>query len=478
MAFEPPIPPELWDQIPPAAQAALRAVFADYERRLRDQQAQIDELRRRLHQDSTNSSKPPSSDAPGPKRRPPQPPSGRRRGGQPGRAPTQRLLVPPDQVQQTLPLKPCRCRRCGHALHGADPEPLRHQVAEIPAIRPTVVEYQLHRLCCPDCQARTCAELPAGVPAGCFGPRLQAVLALLAGAYRLGKRPIQGLGHDLFGLSISLGSIAKLERATAQALERPMAEALASVRQHPANVDETSWRQQRQRGWLWVAVTAWVSVFLLRRRRDAAALHDLVGPRPRQVITSDRFKSYDVLPLKRRQVCWAHLRRDFQALIDRGGSARRVGRELLGLSDDLFFFWHRVRDGTWSRRQFQKRLARIRAAWDAAVRAGAASGCAAAEALCREMVRLDEALWRFAFREGVEPTNNAAERALRHAVCWRKTSYGTDSAPGSRFVERILTAVASCRQQGRDVLDYLVSCCESAVHQTAPPSLLPQANTL
>src|SRR5262245_8050369 len=219
MAFEPPLPPELWDQIPLAAQAALRAVFADYERRLRDQQAQIDELRRRLNQDSSNSSKPPSSDAPGPKRRPPQPPSGRRRGGQPGRAPTARLLVPPERVQQTIPLKPSRCRRCGHALHGADPEPLRHQVAEIPAIRPTIVEYHLHRLCCPDCQARTCAALPAGVPAGCFGPRLQAVLALLAGAYRLGKRPIRRLAHDLFGLSISLGSIAKLERATAQALE-------------------------------------------------------------------------------------------------------------------------------------------------------------------------------------------------------------------------------------------------------------------
>lgn len=291
MAFEPPIPSELWEKIPPAAPAALRAVLADYERRLRDQQAQIDELRRRLNLDSTNSSKPPSTDPPGPKRRPPEPPSGRRRGGQPGRAPTPRLLVSPEQVHQTIPLKPVRCRRCGHALHGADPEPLRHQVAEIPALRPTVVDYQLHRLCCPDCQTRTCAELPAGVPAGCFGPRLQAVLALLAGAYRRGKRPIQRLAHDLFGLSISLGSIAKLERATAAALAQPMAEALASVRQHPANGDETSWRQQRQRGWLWVAVTAWLSVFLLRRHRDAAALHDLVGPPLRQVITSDRFKS-------------------------------------------------------------------------------------------------------------------------------------------------------------------------------------------
>lgn len=174
----------------------------------------------------------------------------------------------------------------------------------------------------------------------------------------------------------------------------------------------------------------------------------------------------------------AHLRRDFQALIDRGGAARRVGRELLGLSDALFFFWQRVRDGTGNRPQFHKQLVRIRAAWDTAVQAGAASGSAPAEVLCREMVRLDQALGRFAFQEGVEPTNNAAERALRHAVCRRKSSYGTDSAAGNRFVERIRTAVTSCRQQGRSALEYLTACCEAALHQTTPPSLLPQANTL
>jgi transposase len=477
MSWQPPIPEALWDPIPPPAQQALRAVFAQYEERLQHQQAQIDALRQRLNQNSTNSSKPPSTDAQSPKRRPPQPASGRRRGGQPGRTPTPRPLVPPDQVQQTIALKPAHCRRCGHALSGHDPQPRRHQVAEIPPVQPTVVEYQLHRLACPQCQTRTCATLPAGVPAGCFGPRLQAVLALLAGAYRLGKRPIRRLAHDLFGLSLSLGSIAKLERATAAALEQPTAQALDYVRRRPANVDETSWRQQRRRGWLWVAVTALVSVFLLRPRRDARALQDLVGGQPRRVITSDRFKSYEVLPLERRQVCWSHLRRDFQALIDQGGEAARVGRDLLEVSDDVFFFWQRVRDGTWRRQQFQKHLVRLRAAWDAAVQAGTASGSAAAQALCQELVRLDEALWRFAFQKGVEPTNNAAERALRHAVCWRKTSYGTDSDAGSRFVERILTVVASCRQQGRNVLEYLTVCCESMLHQTTPPSLLPQANT-
>src|SRR3954447_13893219 len=224
MPSVPPIPVELWDQIPPAAQAAILALIQQYEQRLQALQRKVDQLTQRLNQNSTDSSRPPSSDPPHVERRPPTPSSGRKKGGQPGHARQQRPLVPPDQVEQTIPLKPITCRRCGHALRGDDPQPRRHQVAEIPPIRPEVTEYRLHRLTCPACGTRTCASLRAGVPAGCFGPRLQAVLAVLAGAYRLGKRPIRQLAHDLFGLSISTGMVAKLEQFTAEALARPMAE--------------------------------------------------------------------------------------------------------------------------------------------------------------------------------------------------------------------------------------------------------------
>src|SRR5262245_40054242 len=216
MAPQPPIPAELWDQVPPAAQAAILALIRQHQQQLHDLQRQVEELRRRLNQNSTNSSRPPSTDPPHVKRRPPSPSTGRKRGGQPGHARRQRPLVPPEQVKQTVTLKPPTCRRCGHALSGEDPQPRRHQVAEVPPVKPDVTEYRLHRLTCPACGTRTCAPLPAGVPAGAFGPRLQAELALLAGAYRLGKRLVRQLAGDLFGLSISTGMVTKLERSAAE----------------------------------------------------------------------------------------------------------------------------------------------------------------------------------------------------------------------------------------------------------------------
>src|SRR6516164_184848 len=220
----PPISAELWDQIPPAAQAAILALVHQYEQKVQALQLQVAQLTGRLNQNSTNSSRPPSSDPPHVKRRPPKTSSGRKKGGQPGHARQQRPLVLPEQVKQTIPLMPSACRKCGQALHGEDPHPRRHQVAEIPPVEAEVTEYRLHRLTCTACGTRTCASLPAGVPAGAFGPRLQALLAILAGGYRLGKRPIRQLAHDLFGLSTSTGMVAKLEQSTAEALQQPVAE--------------------------------------------------------------------------------------------------------------------------------------------------------------------------------------------------------------------------------------------------------------
>src|SRR5437763_1430866 len=232
----PPIPAELWSQIPPAAQAAILALVEQYEQRLQALQRKVDQMTEGLNQHSTNQSRPPPPVPPRVKRRPPQPSSGRKKGGQPGHTRQQRPLVPPEQVKQTVPLMRSACRKCGQALHGEDPQPRRHQVAEIPPVQAEVTEYRLHRLTCTACGTRTCASLPAGVPTGAFGPRLQAWLAILAGGYRLGKRPIRQLAHDLFGLSISTGMVAKLERSTAEALQQPMAELEAYIRTQNANV--------------------------------------------------------------------------------------------------------------------------------------------------------------------------------------------------------------------------------------------------
>jgi transposase len=473
MPSVPPIPAELWDQVPPAAQAAILALVQQYEQRLQGLQRQVDDLRQRLNQNSTNSSRPPSSDPPHVKRRPPKPAAGRKRGGQPGHARQQRPLVSPEQVKQTMPLKPSACRKCGLLLHGNDPQPRRHQVAEIPPVEAEVTEYRLHRLTCIACGTRTCASLPAGVPTGAFGPRLQALLAILAGGYRLGKRPIRQLAHDLFGLSISTGMVAKLERATAEALQQPMAELEGYVRTQHANVDETSWREALQKAWLWVVVTPLVTVFHIAATRCSKVAGGLLGPAYRQVVTSDRWKAYN--GFRRRQFCWSHLRRDFQAMIDRQNSGMPIGKELLALSDRMFAWWHRVRDGTLNRTSFQVYISGLRAEVREALLQGAACGCPKTAATCRNLTANEARLWTFVWREGIEPTNNAAERALRHAVLWRKGSGGTDSRRGSRFVERILSARETCRQQGRGLFEYLAGCCQAHLMGKDIPSLLPRS---
>jgi transposase len=470
MQSVPPIRAQLWDQVRPAAQAAILVLVQQYEQRLQALQQQVNDLQHRLNQNSTNSSRPPSSDPPHVKRPPPKPTSGRKRGGQPGHKRQQRPLVPPDQVKQVIPLKPPACRRCGHDLQGEDPQPRRHQVAEIPPIQPDVTEYQLHRLTCTQCGTRTCASLPEGVPTGAFGPRLQAVLAVLAGGYRLGKRPIRQLAQDLFGLSISTGMIAKLEQSTSSALESPMAELEEYVRSQPANVDETSWREAGQRAWLWVVVTPLVTIFHIAATRCGKVAKQLLGPARGQVVTSDRWKAYN--GFRRRQLCWSHLRRDFQAMIDRQNGGAATGKRLIELSDRMFGWWHRVRDGTLCRSSFQVYISGLRGEFVETLEDGEACGCPKTAATCRELIAHERKLWAFVWREGVEPTNNAAERALRHAVLWRKGSGGTDSSRGSRFVERVMSVRETCRQQGRGFLDYIATCCQAHLDGAGAPSLV------
>src|SRR5512147_2400671 len=468
MTDRPPLPPAIWDTLSPEAQAAVTALVRSFERR-------IAELEERLNTNSTNSSKPPSSDPPSVKRRPPTSPSGKKRGGQSGHRYHPRALVPPDQLRQVIECKPPRCRWCGDDLHGDDPKPLRHQVAEVPPMQPVVDEYRLHRLRCPRCGTSTCATLPPGVPAGAFGPRLRAILSVLAGAYRLGKRPIRQLADDLLGLSISTGMIARLERQAAVELEAPVEGLREYVHNaDSAHSDETSWKQGRDKAWLWVAVTNLVTVFAIATSRGAEVARDLLGSNRRKVVISDRFCSYNWI--KRRQFCWAHLDRDFQAIVDRGGESAEVGRLLLGHSERLFDWWHRVRDGTMARATLRCHVAIMRFSFRDDLRRGVACGCARTAGTCRELLAGETHLWTFVGVEGVEPTNNDAERALRHGVIDRKLSGGTDSESGSRLVERVLTVVATCCQQEINVLDYLIRCYQAHLDGQPAPSLLPSAS--
>jgi transposase len=473
-----PFPQELWEQTPPAVRDYIRTLearVAALEAAVQRLEAIVQQLTERLQQTSRTSSRPPSSDPPQALgQRPHREPSGRGPGGQPGHEGHTRALVPVEEVDVVMPVKPMRCHRCHHLLQGDDAQPQRHQVTEIPPVKPVITEYQLHRLICQACGAATGAALPAGVPTGEFGPRVQAITALCTGAYHLSKRTTQSVMEDLFGLPMSLGTIANLEQATALALTAPVAEARAYVQAQPvAYLDETGWREGQQRAWLWTAVTAWVTVFMVRLSRSSKVAQELLGARFWGWLVTDRWSAYTWYPAWRRQLCWAHLLRDIEAMIARGGRSREIGEALRTQARQMFHCWHRVQDGTLAHASFASYMRPIRREVERLLEAGQTCGVPKTEGTCREILKLRQALWTFVRHEGVEPTNNAAERAIRPGVLWRKGSFGTQSPAGSRFVETMMTVVATLKQQHRHVLAYVTAACEAALRGEAAPSLLP-----
>jgi transposase len=453
---------------------ARQGTIAVLEQRVQQLEARLKGLEAILARNSSNSSCPPSSDPPGapPPTRPKR--KGRKRGGQPGHEKHSRELVPPERVNRTIVVKPTACRRCGDALTGDDPSPYRHQVTEAPKVRATVDEYQLHALGCLKCGISTRASLPPGVPTGQFGPRLQAIVAVCSGAYRMSKRGIEELVEDFFDVPISLGSIANLEQATSEAIAAPVEEVARTIREQPVvHADETGWYERSKRFWLWAAITAHLALFLVRARRSAKVAQELLGATFAGILVSDRWSAYGWVDVTRRQLCWAHLLRQFRGFQDHGPEANVIGRALEVLTDTMFHAWHEVRDGTRTRAAFQELIEPLRSHVVARLTAGAACPVQAVAGRCSEILELEPALWTFAYIEGVEPTNNAAERRIRPGVLWRKTSFGTDSPTGSQFVERILTVVTTLRMQRRNVLDYMTSACEAALHGRDAPSLLP-----
>lgn len=427
------------------------------------------ELKARLGKNSGNSSKPPSSDGPEVKR-PVKKPTGLKRGGQAGHEGAERKLLPADQIVHH---RPRRCRNCEHPLAGNDPDPKVFQVLELPEVRAHVTEHRAHSLACGQCGTVTSEQLPADVLQHGFGPRLSGFVAYLTGRCRLSKRQVVEFLADAMGTPMSLGAVCAVEQDVSAALAAPVEEARAAVRtQSVAHADETGWREEKQRAWLWTVVTAIAIVFTISRSRGAAVAKEMLGANFAGRLVTDRWSAYNWLDVQQRQVCWAHLLRDFQGMVDRGGTGALSATAILAEAGKMMRWWHDLRDGLIQRRTFQRKMVGVRAEVSQLLRDAVAYAEPKTAGMCAEIQKLESALWTFVDVEGLEPTNNAAERAIRPAVLWRKGCFGNDSAKGSRFTERILTTVATVRLRGGNVLRYLTQACADHRTRGSAPSLL------
>src|SRR5256885_361825 len=403
---------EVWKRTPPEAQSYIRALEA----RVATLEGMMQALQAQLNQTSRNSSRPPSSDPPH-SEQPRRPRSTRRRGGQPGHPGHTRTLVPVDEVDEVVIIKPEQCTHCQAPLSGDDPTPWRHHVIEMPPIKPVVTEYQWHQLVCTACGEVTRAPWPAGVPSGTYGPRVQATVALCTGAYRLSKRTTQQMMDEVFGVPMSVGTISPLEQATTAAVAAPVEEARTYVQaQEVAHLDETSWRKGDKRAWLWVAVTSFVTVFVVRMSRGGQVARELLGETFSGILVTDRYSAYNWYPVRWRQLCWAHLLRDFEAMRSRGGRSEEIGDALLAQAHQMFTWWHRVRQGTLKRSTFRSYMTPLRREVERLLEAGSRCGVPKTAGTCRDILKRREALWTFVQVEGVEP-DEQRRRAVDPSRC-------------------------------------------------------------
>jgi hypothetical protein len=461
-----------WALTPPTVRLMLLAVI--------EQQhllaARITDLEAQLATHSGNSSKPPSADPPSAPPKPPKPKTNRNRGAQKGHPGTHRPLLPPDDVSEFIIHRPsiCSCCHTNLPLDLAADAIERHQVWELPSIRPIVTEHQLVTLHCPSCHTPQRAEWPGDVPPGAFGATVTALVAVLRGRYHLSARAVVSLLDEVLGIPLSLGSVPRLQEATSVALAPVYDEVRTAVRRQAVlNVDETGWQEAGTQRYLWVAVSRVGSVFQVERRTQAA-LTRLLGAEYCGIVGSDRYGAYSHIPLERRQICWAHLKRDWMFYAERDGPVGEWGEAGVEQIRALFEVWHRFRAGECGREGMQGEMKPIQGRLRSLLDEGRDSlPWEKARGFCRELGLLWEGLWTFVEKEGVEPTNNAAEQDVRPAVLWRKGSYGTQSEAGSRFVERILTVVTTARRQGRNVLAFVADALRASWAGQSAPLLIP-----
>ena len=440
-------------------------------------EARVAELEQRLNRSSRNSSLPPSQDPPSASSRPGKRGSGRGRGGQPGREGKNRPLLPLEQVDEVVEHWPERCRACAHVFAEGEridaAPPQRHQLAELPPIAVRVSEHRLHRLGCPVCAAETRVELPAELPRGAFGARLQAAVATLAVRNRVSRRDTVELMGELFGADLCTGSIDGIVQRTGDALVAAHARLHERIRSAPAvNIGETGWRLRGSKRTLWGALTPTEAVFRIAPDRHEREAEALLGEGFAGVACSDRWWAYDYLDPKRRQLCWAHLVRDFTAHSEGLAAQKQFGEAGLAISAGVFEAWDAYRQHG-DRARLVERVSplkhELRALLEQAARKSTKTKYH--RLFASNLLKRWPALWTFTHRDGVEPTNNHAERGLRGAVIYRKLSLGSQSEQGERTIERLLSASITCRLQRRSLFAYLADVLSASIRGDPAPAL-------
>ena len=444
---------------------------AALKKRIEVLEAEIKEIKRLLGINSQNSSKPPSSDGPEVPKPAKRGNVRRKRGAKKGHQPHIRKMYPPEDVTKFVPHEPHACTCGGEDLEECDEEPLRHQTVDIPEIKPVVIEHVQHVRRCRKCGELVYAPLPDEIKRNIFGPGVLAVVGILTGMLNTSKRKALAFITEVFQVPMSLGGLSNCEARIAEALEQPYNDTLEHVRrQEVAHADETGWRRgNRQKGWLWALGGTTAAFFMVHAQRSQKAARQLIDNFVGKLV-SDRYNAYNYYKFIR-QICWAHLQRDFKAISETDGRLGKIGLELYKLAKAILKMRKRVRDGTLLWKTFQRRMLKLEKRVESRLKAGARfEGKLGGK--CREILKHKEYLWTFVADQNVEPTNNYAEQIVRQGVLWRKTSFGTQSERGARYVERILTACATCRLQNRSIIEYLRKSCHCYLNGTLVPNLV------
>lgn len=456
---------ELWEPLAPEVKAVIMALLA----RIRD-------LESKLKMNSSNSSKPPSSDPPWAKpKKVRKEKSSKRRGGQAGHPFHGRVLVPQEEVDEVHDLYPESCQHCGIDFDGNEPgpEPQRHQVFDLPAVRPRVREFRRHGRECRSC-GKTTWRSEKGVPVSGYGARAHAWTAILTVRYRLSKREVRSVIPLLTGVPLSLGVVCKIEENVSQALAASVEELrLVLPEQKVVNQDETGWRQENKKAWLWVTVTDNYAVYKVDLKRNGEVARSLLGGVNFQGHSvTDRYKAYNCYPMERRGICHSHINRDYKAIAEREGPGKPIGQALCRQEIKVFDAWRDFKQGIIDRPQLQQRIVPIKDSVKKLLTDGTKCRDTKVAGRCADILKHWEALWAFAYVDGVPLTNNTAEQAIRPWVLWRKGSFGTQSERGSRFVERMMSVAETCRRQGRDLLNFVTEAVEAWMEGRPGPSLV------